>query len=62
VEFSINPNASEEQRAKLEELMQSTEVDEETGSICGAWFGDEHPVSDPSLTGGSTDPTELQGE
>ena len=62
VELSINPNASEEQRGKLEELMQGTEVDEETGTICGTPFGDEHPVVDPSLTGGSIDPTVLQGE
>ena len=62
VEFSINPNASEEQREKLEQLMQGTEVDDETGTIRGDWFGDEHPISDSSLTGGTTEPTELQGE
>ena len=62
VEFSISPKASQEQREKLEELMQGTEVDEDTGTVCGLPFGDDHPISNPSLTGGSTEPTDLQGE
>ena len=64
VEFSINPNASKEQKEWLSDLMQGEEVDVETGTICGApfdeFFGsDPGMIVDPSLTGGSIDPTRL---
>ena len=62
VEFSINPEASQEQRGKLEGLMGGSEVDPDTGTIEGAYYGDDYLIRDPNLTGGSTDPTVLQGE
>lgn len=62
VEFSINPEASQEQREKLEGLMGGSKVDPDTGTIEGAHYDDDYLIRDPNLTGGSTDPTVLQGE
>ena len=62
VEFSINPEASQEQRERLEGLMGGSDVDPDTGTVEGAPFGNDYLIPDPNLTGGSTDPTVLQGE
>ena len=70
VEVSINPEASDEQKAVLEPLMEGMKtfydgsdlIDSDTGTVVGVPMNDEEMISDQGLTGEPEGPTVLQGE